>query len=147
MDAEVCHVFCKGKSRASLALLFEALYVSKAAVLIRAERDSDQQAIFDLNASAFGSDLEAKLIDRVRGSCSEFISLVAEDGGTIVGHILLTPVTLQTDITEAIFGLGPMAVIPSRQRQGIGTALVKKGLDRCRAAGVSAVVVLGFWLL
>jgi putative acetyltransferase len=72
------------------------------------------------------------------------LSLVATRGAEIVGHILFTPVTIESDdrVTEAI-GLGPMAVLPSHQRQGLGSVLVRTGLAECRQAGYGCVVVVG----
>ena len=72
-----------------------------------------------------------------------FVSLVAIDGDDIVGHIAFSPVTLSSSATRAIAGLAPMAVLPSYQRRGIGSALVHAGLERCAEVGFSAVVVLG----
>ena len=61
----------------------------------------------------------------------------------MVGHILFSPVTVEHSSKPALVGLAPMAVAPGYQRQGIGSALVREGLARCRAAGVEGVVVLG----
>ena len=112
-------------------------------MLIRPEQPSDHQDIFELNASVFDSPSEARLVDCLREQCDQFISLVAEKGGDIVGNIVFSPVTLAGDTSSIIFGLGPMAVAPSHQRQGIGTALVRAGLEHCRALGAEAIVVLG----
>ncbi len=112
-------------------------------MLIRPEQPSDHQAIFALNASAFDSLSEARLVDCLREQCDKFISLVAEKEGDIVGNIVFSPVTLASDPSSIIFGLGPMAVAPPHQRQSIGTALVRAGLEHCRALGAEAVVVLG----
>jgi putative acetyltransferase len=64
--------------------------------------------------------------------------LVAEEDREIVGHIMFSPVSLSGHAD-----LPPMAVVPSRQRQGIGTALVREGIEQCRANGDDAVIVLG----
>lgn len=68
---------------------------------------------------------------------------MADDGGSIVGHILFSPVTLSGHAELKIMGLAPMAVQPAEQRRGIGSALVRAGLERCRQRGCGAVVVLG----
>jgi putative acetyltransferase len=112
-------------------------------VQIRAEQTQDYAAVFALNTAAFDSAAEAKLVDRLRGECGDLISLVAVDDDDIVGHILFSPVTLDTENAPKIFGLGPMAVTPECQRQGIGSALVEAGLEQCRAKGIDAVIVLG----
>ncbi len=114
---------------------------------IRPERATDVEAIGTLNQLAFGTPLEATLVDALRREATGLVSLVAEDNGVIVGHILFSPVTLAPvtgpGINLALAGLGPMAVTPLRQRAGIGSALVQRGLDRCRQHGYAAVVVLG----
>jgi putative acetyltransferase len=71
------------------------------------------------------------------------VSLVAVDDDAVEGHILFSPVTLLSHTDLPIAGLAPMAVLPKRQRQGIGSTLVRAGLDHCRRLGFVAVVVLG----
>lgn len=100
-------------------------------------------AIHRLNKEAFGSDTEAKLVDSLRASNVPMISLVAVNNETVVGHILFTPMTDADGNAIPVAGLAPMAVLPAYQNQGIGSALVRKGLERCQAAGYQAVVVLG----
>ncbi|MEL6616594.1 MAG: N-acetyltransferase, partial [Bacteroidota bacterium] len=78
---------------------------------------------------------------RLRERAEPYLALVAEDGGEVVGHIAFTPVTVEG--ASGVMGLAPMAVAPGRQRQGIGSALVRAGLDACREAEATAVVVLG----
>lgn len=112
-------------------------------MLIRAERDTDRAAVHRVNAAAFPTPAEAGLVDALRRQAHPLISLVAERDGTILGHILFSPVTLEGRPDLHIMGLAPMAVAPDQQRSGIGSALVRAGLDECRQRGVSAVVVLG----
>jgi putative acetyltransferase len=112
-------------------------------VLIRAEGEQDREAVYRINASAFESPAEAKLVDMLREQADPVVSLVAEDNGEVVGHILFSPVSLSGHSDLKIIGLAPMAVAPRRQRQGIGSALVREGLERCRQAGFVASVVLG----
>ena len=72
------------------------------------------------------------------------ISLVAVDGESIVGHILFTPIALDSSGPPAtVMGLGPMAVLPQWQRRGIGSMLVEAGLRECQEAGCQIVVVIG----
>jgi putative acetyltransferase len=109
---------------------------------VRLEEPGDIDAIRETNALAFGSPLEASLVDALRGS-EHYLSLVAGVDGEVVGHILFTPVRLEPPASVQIAGLAPMAVRPAHQRQGIGGQLVRAGLDQCRQRGYSAVVVLG----
>ena len=71
------------------------------------------------------------------------MSLVAIDTAGVIGHIAFSPMTLDAHPEVPIAGLAPMAVVPSRQRAGIGSLLVRAGLDKCRRRGFVAVVVLG----
>jgi putative acetyltransferase len=112
-------------------------------VSIRDETESDRDAVRALNESAFETTAEARLVDALREQAAPLVSLVAEQDGAIVGHILFTPVTLFGHEDRKIMGLAPMAVAPARQRLGIGSALVRAGLERCRALGAGAAVVLG----
>jgi putative acetyltransferase len=112
-------------------------------VLIRDEAETDRRAIHALNRAAFGGAAEADLVDALREQVDPLISLVAEEGGTIVGHIMFSPVDLPGHPAVRIMGLAPMAVSPACQGPGIGSALVRAGLERCRELGAGAVVVLG----
>ena len=112
-------------------------------VLIRNEQDKDLAAVRALNIAAFGTTAEADLVDALRAQARPVVSLVAEDKGVVVGHIMFSPVALSDHPALKIMGLAPMAVLPARQKQGIGSALVRAGLERCRSLGVGAVVVLG----
>jgi putative acetyltransferase len=112
-------------------------------MLIRAERDTDHAAVHAVNAAAFPTPMEADLVDALRREADPLVSLVAERAGAILGHILFSPVTLDGRPDLRIMGLAPMAIAPEHQRSGIGSALVRAGLDECRQRGFSAVVVLG----
>jgi putative acetyltransferase len=109
---------------------------------IRTEAEGDRLAVHALNLSAFGRPGEAQLVDALRVQAQPVVSLVAEEGDALVGHILFTPVSL-AGCPGLIMGLAPMAVAPSRQRAGIGSALVRAGLERCGQVGAAAAVVLG----
>ena len=110
---------------------------------IRAETKDDFAAVQSINLSAFPEDGESRLVNRLRKNAQPIISLVAEVDGKLVGHILFSPVTLDSKSSLQLMGLAPMAVLPAYQRQGIGSALVEAGLEKCRLAQFGAVVVLG----
>ena len=112
-------------------------------VQVRPEVAADVPQIRDVNIQAFGASTEADLVDELRQQAQPLISLVADDGGALVGHIMFSPVTLLPHPDLPIMGLAPMAVVPARQRHGIGSALVREGLGRCRQLDAAAVIVLG----
>ncbi|MGB5813770.1 MAG: N-acetyltransferase [Thermoanaerobaculia bacterium] len=116
-----------------------------ASVVIREEERTDHEQVFEVNAQAFETDLEANLVESLRRRVDPLLSLVALVDERVVGHILFTPVTVEGCAKggAALMGLGPMAVLPECQNRGIGSRLVEEGLARCRALGTEAVVVLG----
>ena len=112
---------------------------------IRLERLSDLDAIRAVNRAAFGADVEANLVDALRREASPIISLVADDEGAVIGHVMFSPVSIDGEAAGAppLMGLAPLAVLPDRQRQGIGGALIREGLAACRLGRVGAVVLVG----
>lgn len=112
-------------------------------MLIRPETSADFEAIGHVETVALGAG-EAKLVVALRASGKAILSLVAELNSQIVGHIFFSPVVIETASGpfQAI-GLGPMAVLPDFQKRGIGSALVRAGLEELRQSGQPAIVVLG----
>lgn len=114
------------------------------AVLVRDEAPADVDAIRDVVTRAFEQAAEAELVDALRRHGKATISLVAEQEGRVVGHVLFSPVTLADDPSAPFAsGLAPLAVSADVRKRGIGGALVRAGLARCRALGHAWVVVLG----
>ena len=112
--------------------------------VLREEARGEAAAIHRLNATAFETDVEAKLVDALRAAGALTLSLVAEARGTIVGHIAFSPVVVDSARrTSRGVGLAPMAVAPAYQRQGIGGSLIRDGLRRLSDAGHRFCVVLG----
>jgi len=113
-------------------------------ITIRNENYQDIPAIRWVNELAFESNAEADLVEALRVSGAPLISLVAQEGDQVVGHIMFSPVTIQSEKESfSAAGLGPMAVLPDWQGKGIGSQLVRRGLEECRLAGYQAAVVLG----
>jgi putative acetyltransferase len=111
---------------------------------VRPEKPEDIPAIRIVNRRAFGGAAEADLVDALRRNGKTVISLVAEDDGLIVGHVFFSLVAIQSKGAGFTgVGLAPLAVIPERQNQAIGSTLVEHGLRRCREEGHPYVVVLG----
>ena len=113
-------------------------------VILRKESVDEIAAIRSVVEQAFGRQGEADLVDALRGSSALTVSLVAVEDEKVVGYVAFSPVTIESpgSTCEAL-GLGPLAVLPARQRRGIGSQLVRRGLDECRRAGHGVVVVLG----
>jgi putative acetyltransferase len=110
---------------------------------IRAEIPSDRDAVFDVHRTAFGGPAEATLVARLHADGDALCDLVALECDRIIGHILFSALRIETEEEIiAAAALAPLAVLPERQRCGIGTALVRAGLAACRALRIPAVVVL-----
>ena len=99
-------------------------------MIIREERQDDAERIRRVNLAAFETSTEADLVDTLRRRATPLVSLVAEDDANVIGHILFSPVTVASEPGLILMGLAPMAVMPSRQRQGVGSTLVREGLER-----------------
>lgn len=108
---------------------------------VRFERPEDRPFIYDVHAASFPTSAEALLVNALRAAGRLRISLVALDGMRIVGHIAFTPVTAAG--TSAGLGLGPVAVLPSHRRRGLGAELIQTGLAACEQLAAGFVVVLG----
>ena len=115
---------------------------------IRDERPGDQAAIAALTDVAFrtvrhGDGGESTILARLRDSGELALSLVVESRDlAIIGHVAFSRVTI-SDGTPGWYGLGPISVIPLRQRAGIGGAMASEGIARLRALGAGGCVVLG----
>jgi putative acetyltransferase len=112
-------------------------------VIIREEHPTDRQAVRNVNLRAFGQTLGADLVDTLWENCPDLLSLVALEGNRVVGHILFSPATI-TDEERMIEGVGlaPMAVLPDVQRQGIGSELVRAGIEKLASSRCPFVIVL-----
>jgi putative acetyltransferase len=113
-------------------------------LIIRDETRRDIGQVRMIHIEAFAQTDEANLVDALRTSCEDAVSLVAELDGRVVGHILFSPATVEAaGRTVQGMGLAPMAVLPEHQRDGIGARLVEEGMARLERAGCPFVIVLG----
>ena len=115
-------------------------------IAIRPESPDDGDAIRHLVAAAFGRDGEAELVERIRAS-PEYVpemALVAEVGGEVVGHVMVSHAVIRNDGGDRrISMLSPLAVHPEHQRSGIGSALVRASLSVADSLGEPLVVLEG----
>jgi putative acetyltransferase len=116
-------------------------------VQIRSERPADDAAIHELTLAAFepmpfSSGTEAPIIRALREAGELTVSLVAEDEDVIVGHVAFSPVTID-GVHGGWFGLGPISVRHDRQRQGIGKALIARGLELLKEQGARGAALIG----
>lgn len=113
-------------------------------MIIRTETESDFDKVYKLNFQAFGNrEDESRLIERIRKS-EGFVpklSLVAEQDGEIVGHLLLSKAIVEDqDENHIVIVLAPIAVKPEYQKQGVGTRLIEEGKKRCEALGYRLIL-------
>lgn len=116
-------------------------------IQIRDEQNTDIQAIFDLTTAAFNdeeysSHTEQFIVNALRAAKQLTISLVAETHDKIVGHIAFSPVSI-SDGTTDWYGLGPISIIPEYQGKGIGSELMREGLNRIKTLNAKGCVLLG----
>jgi putative acetyltransferase len=117
---------------------------TKSPLFIRDEQPPDRKQVRKVNEAAFGRSDEADLINRLRVEETILLSLVAEAGGKIVGHILFSRMTIETaQGSVAAVSLAPMAVLPDHQGHKAGSQLVRRGLAELRDRGERIVTVLG----
>ncbi|HYW94687.1 MAG TPA: N-acetyltransferase [Bacteroidales bacterium] len=115
-------------------------------IKIQAETKNDYQAIRDVNELAFGQMDEALLVEqlRQRDAFIPELSLVAREGTLVVGHILFFPVKIAGVRKQwDSLALAPMSVLPEYQNLGIGSMLVRKGIEKAADNGFTNINVLG----
>ena len=115
--------------------------------MIRAETAADKEKIFSVVQQAFPTAAEAQLVNALREKGEAQISLVAEQDGVIIGHILFSPMAVSNEdgqkLSFTASGLAPVSVLPAHQKQGVGSALIKKGVEELKAKEIDACFLLG----
>ncbi len=109
--------------------------------MIRYARPGDHAAIAQILTAAFGRSEEARLVERLRAEEDAMFELVAEEAGAVAGHIFFS--RLWADRTGLYGALAPLAVRPERQGEGLGSNLVRTGLECAREFGCHGLLVLG----
>ena len=113
-------------------------------ITIRHEQPSDIEQIRNVNDLAFKQPSESGIVDKIRDSCQNIISLVALSEDKIVGHILFSPSKIGTPDGEIEgMGLAPLAVQPDFQNQGIGSMLAQEGIKIVKETECPFLIVLG----
>jgi putative acetyltransferase len=115
--------------------------------VVRPETPADIATIHDVTAAAFlnaphTAHTEQFIVDALRKAGALAISLVAEDGGVVVGHVAVSPVSI-SDGSAGWFGLGPISVSPELQGRGIGSLLMQGALRLLRERGAAGCVLVG----
>ena len=118
-------------------------------ITVRAERSGEDAAVRAVNDAAFGEPIDGEIVDGIRGT-DRWIdggSLVAEDAtGAIVGHLLISEGDLTTedgDLVRRVWMIGPVAVTPASQRQGVGGALMRAAIELATDRGEPILLLLG----
>lgn len=113
-------------------------------LVIRHEAAGDAAAVHEVHRLAFGRDDEARLVEELRAGGYVRLALVAEEAGRVVGQVVFSDLRIETaqELAPAL-ALAPLAVLPERQRRGIGSWLVRTGLSACRTQGHRIVIVVG----
>ncbi len=109
---------------------------------IRESLASDTVLIEKLYPDAFPDEDLVPLVRELLRVEPTVLSLVGIVGPALVGHVIFTTCSI-AGRTDKVSLLGPLAVAPAWQRQGIGSSLVREGLQRLENAGVIQVYVLG----
>lgn len=113
-------------------------------MIIRDEAPFDRTAIYEVHRQAFGGEDESRLVDVLRDQGYHRVSLVAEEDSTVVGHVLFSAIEIVTpDARRPVLSLAPVGVLPAWQNRQVGTQLIRQGLECCRSAGHSIVLVVG----
>ena len=110
--------------------------------MLRTERPGDMLPVYELVSAAFGRPDEAELVNRLRECGAAVVTMVEEEEYEFMGHLMLSPITIDGQEGPWL-GLAPVAVHPDWQGQGIGSDLVREGLDTALEMDWKAVVVLG----
>jgi putative acetyltransferase len=116
-------------------------------IVIRNETDADVGMISEVTIAAFktleiSNHTEQFIIEALRAAKALTVSLVAEMGGRVIGHIAFSSVNI-SDGTRNWYGLGPVSVLPEHQRKGIGKSLIQEGLSQLKDLNAQGCCLVG----
>lgn len=116
-------------------------------IVIRCEAAADINAITEVTIAAFKTleisrHTEQFIVAALRATNALSVSLVAEMDGLVIGHIAFSPVII-SDGARNWYGLGLVSVLPTRQCQGIGKALIEEGLSRLKEMNAQGCCLVG----
>ena len=112
-------------------------------MIIRATLPADFDDISRCILSAFQNDGELALVRQLRADNDVVIELVAEEAGSIVGHVVVSHLSLNPNISLQCGGVAPLSVLPGHQSNGIGSRLMEAVIERSRSAELDALFLLG----
>jgi len=113
-------------------------------MVVRPEEPADHATVRRVLEEAFGPGCEeAGLVEGLRAAGAHVpgLCLVAVDGDEVVGHIFFSRARLESG--DEVLALAPMAVVPGRQRHGVGTGLIEEALRRAEEMDFPLIVVVG----
>jgi len=116
-------------------------------MIIRREVESDVEMITEVTKAAFANhphsnQTEHFIVNALRAANALTVSLVAEVGGRVVGHIAFSPVTV-SDGSQDWYGVGPVSVLPECQKPGVGSSLIQEGLSLLKTLGAKGCLLVG----
>lgn len=112
-------------------------------LFLRDEISEDYSIVEKITFEAFDNNDEVEIVKKLRDS-PNIISLVAEDEGQVIAHIMFSEIDIvDKEITHKAIALAPMSVSPSHQKQGVGKMLITFGINRCKELGYPLIIVLG----
>ena len=113
-------------------------------IQIRRDRPNDARAIWTAHEAAFGRPGEARIVAQLRQQTLPLVSLVAEQAGRVIAHVIFSPVKVEGDHPSPPAGaLGPVGVLPEEQARGVGSALIRAGIEACHTLDWQLLFVLG----
>ncbi len=112
-------------------------------IILRPEQPSDRPLVFEVVERAFGKPKEAELVDLIRDRGNSRIALVAYDEASMVGYLLASPISFDPANTLNCLAIGPLAVMPERQGEEIGSKLMRQAIHMASEQGVDAIFLLG----